>query len=706
MATDEKDISRLEAELEEAKRKRKEAEASMHLLEDDLQRTQEAARKLQIRVHQNADSLAQSQAELRLRMNEVRYRLGDVLVRACDSPMDFLLAPVRLTRLFAEGLRKRWERRRLKENSSSSAGMTAARTSGPAVESELAMNGRVALTDGHPTKLPIKAAVILDEFSYACFKGECRLISMTPDRWEETLRESRPDFLFVESANQLEAKRWWTTLSSDCPLVALTEWCKSQGIPTVFWNKEDPPGFEHFIKMASCFDVVFTTDAGCIPHYCKQLGHDRVFALPFAAQPSIHNPIDSRGGRILAFCFAGSYYAGEHTERRADIDLLLKPALERGLHIYDRMHGRSHGEAYRFPPEYEPVIRGSLTYDQMVEAYKHYAVFLNVNSVKESPTMFSRRVLELLACGTPVISTYARGIENLLGKDCVMMVQNHEEAAARMSQLFEDVALRERFAVLGQRRVFAEHTYEKRLDVILEKIGKPIERMPNRVSVIAVADCRDDLRNILANDQRQHYAHRELILILRNKALNLDEVRREIGENARIRVFEISESDSLGKCFSYGLDQARYEFITRFVNDGYYAEHYLTDLMAAFLYSSAEIVGKCSHYRYLKNQKCLFLQCPNREHRFVDSLCGFALIARRSVFERIRLPEDDPRDDARFLASCREQGFRMYSTDRFNFVLSIDSSAEQSLHSSSEQELLRGALIVDYAEDHLAHVVV
>ncbi|MCG8408116.1 MAG: glycosyltransferase [Phycisphaerales bacterium] len=690
-ASDGQHISRLEAELEEARQQQKKSEAALHALEHELQRSHEAARGLQIRVHQNADSLAQSQAELRLRMNEVRYRLGDALVRACDSPTDFLLTPARLIRLFFEGLRKRRERKR--------AGLTAqeqhSKSTGPeAKASPTLLNANPPMPSASRSpKSSVKAAAILDEFSHACFNDECHLISITPERWEAILREHRPDFLFVESAGQLEARGWWTP-SPDNPLKALTEWCSSQRIPTVFWNKEDPPGFEHFIKPASCFDMVFTTDENCIPRYHQQLGHDRVFALPFAAQPSIHNPIDSQGGRISAFCFAGSYYAGQHKERQSDVDSLLTPALERGLHIYDRMHGRSHGDAYRFPPEYEPVIRGALSYDQMIDAYKHYAVFLNVNSVKDSPTMFSRRVFELLACGTPVLSTYARGIEQLLGPECVTMVRNREEAADEMERLMKDGALRERLAVLGQRRVFAEHTYEKRLDVIMEKIGRPIERPPQNVSVIAVACCRDDLTNTLANHQRQRYPHRELVLLLKNKISGAEDVLADLGPNARIRVFEVGKSDSMGSCLNYGTERAGYEYITWFAGNGYYAEHYLTDLMAAFRYSSADIVGKCTHYRYIQDQKCLLIHQPNREHRFVESLSGSAMIAKRSVVERVRFPKED--GEAHFTETCRRQGFRLYSTDRFNHILPTDGSSQA----------MRGALIVDYTDAPLGHVVV
>ena len=59
-------------------------------------------------------------------------------------------------------------------------------------------------------------------------------------------------------------------------------------------------------------------------------------------------------------------------------------------------------------------MRGSLTYTQMLSAYRAYAVFLNVSSVVDSPSMLPRRVIEVLACGTPVVSTPTPATDRLL----------------------------------------------------------------------------------------------------------------------------------------------------------------------------------------------------------------------------------------------------------------------------------------------------
>src|SRR5699024_11732130 len=43
--------------------------------------------------------------------------------------------------------------------------------------------------------------------------------------------------------------------------------CRKRGIPTVFWNKEDPPHFDDFLPLAKLFDVVFTSDVRLVNEY-------------------------------------------------------------------------------------------------------------------------------------------------------------------------------------------------------------------------------------------------------------------------------------------------------------------------------------------------------------------------------------------------------------------------------------------------------
>ena len=70
----------------------------------------------------------------------------------------------------------------------------------------------------------------------------------------------------------------------------------------------------------------------------EDTGNSNVFALPFAAQPIIHNPIRNSLPEY-DICFAGSWYIRDHGNRKRDTKLLIDAASEFDLHIYDRFFG-------------------------------------------------------------------------------------------------------------------------------------------------------------------------------------------------------------------------------------------------------------------------------------------------------------------------------------------------------------------------------
>ena len=244
-------------------------------------------------------------------------------------------------------------------------------------------------------------------------------------------------------------------------------YAKQKGIPTIFWNKEDPVHHDKFMCSAKMVDHIFTTDANMIDSYKAKTGNSSAHALPFAAQPELHYPapLGERNSRV---CFAGSWYGNRHAERGEAMRWLLEAAKPYGLDIYDRNYGSGN---FPFPDNLNDNVIGSLPYKELCEKHRQYRVFINVNSVTDSPTMFARRVFELMACGTPVVSTYSKGIEHLFESGAVWMVNSKEEAEQAFQTLMTDDEEWQRRSEAGIQEVFAKHTYAHRLNQILKTIG-------------------------------------------------------------------------------------------------------------------------------------------------------------------------------------------------------------------------------------------
>jgi hypothetical protein len=278
-------------------------------------------------------------------------------------------------------------------------------------------------------------AAILDEFSEAAFKYEFTLSNATVDGWRSALEDDPPDLLLVESAYRGSNGSWAGRIARfgrpDEELANLVEWCRGRGIPTVFWSKEDPINHDWFIASASLFDLILTVDSDLIETYRRRLPESRVEVMQFGAQPVIHHP-GAEGQRAHRVAFAGSYYAAKHPERREQMEWLLRPAIAHGLDIFDRMD-RPDDPRFSWPDKYERNIVGSLTYPQTLEAYRRYAVFLNVNTVTRSPTMCARRIYELLASGSQVVSGPSSALEGVP----VRIARSQAEAEAAIAQALE-----------------------------------------------------------------------------------------------------------------------------------------------------------------------------------------------------------------------------------------------------------------------------
>ncbi|MGE5396644.1 MAG: glycosyltransferase [Chitinophagales bacterium] len=518
----------------------------------------------------------------------------------------------------------------------------------------------------------LKIACILDEFSYECLKYEAQLIPVTPTNWQDRLNKERPHFLFVESAWKGSNGAWQYKIGKYSnqtreELQQMITWCKARKIPTVFWNKEDPFHFHKFIDAAKLFDYIFTTDENSIKEYKKVMCHDRIYPLPFAAQPKIHNPIRNAPERLERLCFAGSYYANRHEERKKDLENLLDAAQHYGLDIFDRNYPANQEIRmdFRYPERFEPYIRGNLPYDEVVSAYKRYKIMLNVNSIKNSPTMFSRRVFEILACGTPVVSNYSCGIENLLGKNIVLMGHSKEDYQEAIEKLMTDSHLYDEMSIRGIREIYKHHTYRARLTQIVRQIGYVLsEDDPPKVSVLSIVANQRQFQWVCENYLRQSYTRCELIILsLADKTIGKFK-RNEPGYSLCCLATEYVED----------LNQAihRYcdgDYIGWFHWCHYYGINYLLDLINAGQYTESKILGKVSYFVLDPLTHQLNAANPKHELSFVSRIKLTHCILNKKLFAQLNLEKVQPYIQAIEIYMPNPQPTcTIFSADKYNFI--------------------------------------
>ena len=297
--------------------------------------------------------------------------------------------------------------------------------------------------------------------------------------WLSRLKMHKQDILFVESAWSGYKNSWKYHIASypeyprrnNNDLRRVVEKAKSLGIPTVFWNKEDSVHFERFIDSAKLFDHVFTVDENCIPRYKAVMGDDAsVHTLMFAVQPKFHyfKGFDFKHNRAN---FVGSYSRHIHPLRRSWQQDLFQACSDSGLSlsVFDRNSARK-SDNYRYPNVDNMTIEAAVSYEQTAQIYRDNLVSLNVNTVSDSPTMFSRRLIEILACGGVAVTTPALSVDSLFADYC-HVVHNQAEMMALFSRLKEGPSkLDLERAAAGAEYVMANHTWAHRLEKIFQVV--------------------------------------------------------------------------------------------------------------------------------------------------------------------------------------------------------------------------------------------
>lgn len=519
----------------------------------------------------------------------------------------------------------------------------------------------------------IKVVSILDVIPYEWLKYEVNLIPLKMSCWKNTILNVKPDLLLVQSTWHDHRREWKNKIPYLKPktnniLKKVVDFCKTQHIPTVFWNIEDPYHFYDFIEAAKLFDYIFTTDSNTVPKYKKIVKHNNVYTLPFAAQPKIHNPIGKGKIRLGNVAFAGSWYSKGHNDRKKDIEIVLKPALKYDLHIYDRMYYLTNNIKYKFPDIYQPCIKGHLPYNKVCDAYKSYDILLNVNTVQNSPTMFSCRIFELLACGANIISGYSIGIEKMF-PNIVKLCRTQEDTEYYLRTLLCDKEQRDRLSLLGQRIVFKYHTYEHRIKTILEKVGiKYMSEQEPGVTIITSCTTDTYIDNIFENYSRQSYKQKELLIITANDNPNLEELKKKSSLYSNVRIFIFNCNNPLSNCLNFVIGKSRFNYIAIFNEIDYYAPEFIGDLINAFKYTDADIVGKLSHYVYFEESKTLAIRFPDKEYRYVDFLSASTMIIKKNVFNKIKFNENTIDVYTQFINDCIKNNIKLYSADRYNYI--------------------------------------
>lgn len=333
----------------------------------------------------------------------------------------------------------------------------------------------------------INIALISDSLTRECLIAqECNITIITPSNYKKSLT-CEIDLLFIESAWIGVDDDWKYKVASyprksinrflnffgiigNYRLKKAIDFAKSKNIPTIFWNKEDPVHYDRFIDSARLCDFIFTVDELSIPRY-KEDTNAIIDVLPFAVQEKFHfynNDISGTNGKAN---FVGSYGNPNHVARKFWQDFFFKEVpLFMHLDIYDRNSDRKQ-EFYRFKEIENTTIKDKISNENTAEIYRGYDLSINVNTVENSTTMFSRRLIEIIACGGIAITNDSPAVQRYF-KDYCYVVSTEKDFFDVLDDIKDGVPekAKER-AVAGAKYIAENHTWGARLRYIEKVIG-------------------------------------------------------------------------------------------------------------------------------------------------------------------------------------------------------------------------------------------
>lgn len=255
----------------------------------------------------------------------------------------------------------------------------------------------------------LKIGLISDELTRATLRNSgLKVLNISSYNWKKQIESFLPDIVLVESAWRGINNSWQNKIAKNeqsckdfnANLKKLILYLEQNKIVSVFWNKEDPVHFDRFIDSAKLFSNILTIDNSSIPRYLSE-GKKDVKIMPFFINPEIHN--FKKFKKLDRTLFYGSFSNHIHEKRRLwQLNAFKVASQNNRLVVFDRNFFKR-SQIYKYPRDNISLLLPKIPYrltGYLAASFKINLSFSNFIS----ETAFSRRLIEILACGSLVIT--------------------------------------------------------------------------------------------------------------------------------------------------------------------------------------------------------------------------------------------------------------------------------------------------------------
>jgi len=218
------------------------------------------------------------------------------------------------------------------------------------------------------------------------------------------------------------------------------------------------------------------------------------------------------------------------------------------------------------------------------------------------------------------------------------------------------------------------------------------------VTVITCTRRHHSLHNVIENYKRQEQKIKELIIILHDNSMDPNIWREALNEQDHVRIIQLDENISLGKCLNFAAAHAAFNIIAKFDDDDYYGPKYLSDSIKFFYEVDADVIGKLTSYVYFQKEKILAIRHMGNENSYVKRIDGPSIIFKKSVLSKVKFRDISRGEDNWFCKDCLEHSIKIFSINRFHHIYMRHANKEDHTWTIENEKLLKMCRIVSTGE--------
>lgn len=500
--------------------------------------------------------------------------------------------------------------------------------------------------------------------------------------WHSQLKADCFDFLLLEPVWIASGGDWRYACSRggarSGELKLLLKHCRTIGLPTVLWFREDPSNYEDFAWLSELVDLAYGVSQEVAERIAQDFPQSSAGKLPPAVQPAIDNPLRTYALAETAPWFSDRVLFDGWWElvRQQSTRDVISSLKDRDLLVCESAWDFG-GVRLGDLADFSSSVVGCVDRQGKAAINKLIAAEVFTSDRFRLPWQRKQAMMRAIACGSLVGSLASPSDEV-----CELPGAWHGSEAGLLPWL-DEIKSNPLSAMMlshrARRDLLNSHTVAHRLNQIADDLGlhRRTDSRSAKVAMILVTMRPDMLAQCLDRYRRDTYSNKELVVVIHGD-YDLAHARKMIRAEEQIRLMQVGGERSLGACLNRAIDATDADFWAKVDDDDIYGPNYLTDLMLGRQFVDYSIAGKPPMFAYREKSDSLYFDpvwgakanlWHDPEEASAALVAGGTLVGKRQLLDDVRFCERRRGgSDSDFIRRCYESGYGLAALDGFNFV--------------------------------------